>query len=463
MPAERRPLGEERQQHEEEDHEHAGERQAQGRRDDLGVVRDRDRPERRDPDADRLEGGRRPALLGDLRATGDDLPVQDAEGIQGREDRGDHPPGQRREDVEVGVVDPAVLDDDRPALLKLVQDHSLPDQEARERDDERGDADECDDRALDAADRGADGDSEQHRQDAAHLVLAARELELGHDQGPDPREIADREVDLAQQEHEDDAVGEHAGTCGLRDQVDEVGRSEEVRRREAEHDDDGDLADDERHRAEVAGAHVELRAFPGASEPGRELLLLERRSSVGADDVGRGHSPAPAAAADGTPETFVGMPAVIASTTACCVVWRRSNTPTLRPSRSTVIRSAVSKTSWRLWEMSITPRPWLPRRRTSSSTCSVCATPRAAVGSSRMTSFEFHITARATATDWRCSPESVATVWRIDLIVVTARDLSVSAVCCSIGASDRICPRLISRPRYMFWTTSRLSQSARSW
>ena len=37
-----------------------------------------------------------------------------------------------------------------------------------------------------------------------------------------------------------------------------------------------DLADDERHRPEVAGAHVELRALPGASEPGRELLLLER-------------------------------------------------------------------------------------------------------------------------------------------------------------------------------------------
>ncbi len=48
VPAERRPLGQERQQHEEEHHEHAGERQAQGRRDDLGVVADRDRPERRD-------------------------------------------------------------------------------------------------------------------------------------------------------------------------------------------------------------------------------------------------------------------------------------------------------------------------------------------------------------------------------------------------------------------------------
>ena len=78
--------------------------------------------------------------------------------------------------------------------------------------------------------------------------------------------------------------------------------------------------------------------------------------------------------------------------------------------------------------MRTTPRPCSPSRRTSASTCSVCATPSAAVGSSRMTSFEFHCTAFATATDWRWPPESVATGWRIEEIVVTASDLSVSAV-----------------------------------
>ena len=40
-----------------------------------------------------------------------------------------------------------------------------------------------------------------------------------------------------------------------------------------------------------------------------------------------------------------------------------------------------------------------------------------------MTSREFHITARATATDWRWPPESVATVWRIERIVVTREAL----------------------------------------
>ena len=42
---------------------------------------------------------------------------------------------------------------------------------------------------------------------------------------------------------------------------------------------------------------------------------------------------------------------------------------------------------------------------------------------------EFHCTAFATAIDCRCPPESVATGWRIDEIVVTASDFSVAAVC----------------------------------
>ena len=85
--------------------------------------------------------------------------------------------------------------------------------------------------------------------------------------------------------------------------------------------------------------------------------------------------------------------------------------------------------------MMTTARPCSPRRRTSASTCSVCATPSAAVGSSRITSLEFHWTAFATATDCRWPPESVATGCRIDEIVVTASDFSVSAVFCSIAGS----------------------------
>ena len=62
----------------------------------------------------------------------------------------------------------------------------------------------------------------------------------------DAREVADREVDLAEQQDEDDAEGEHRRAGHLVDQVGEVDGGEEVRRRQAEEDDDEDLADDDR-------------------------------------------------------------------------------------------------------------------------------------------------------------------------------------------------------------------------
>ena len=61
----------------------------------------------------------------------------------------------------------------------------------------------------------------------------------------------------------------------------------------------------------------------------------------------------------GCPETFVGVPAVIACTTSSCVVFARSKTPTFRPRRSTVMRVAVSKMSWRLCEIRTTREPLL--------------------------------------------------------------------------------------------------------
>ena len=93
--------------------------------------------------------------------------------------------------------------------------------------------------------------------------------------------------------------------------------------------------------------------------------------------------------------------------------------------------------------MSTTARPCSARRRTSSSTCSVCATPRAAVGSSRMTSFEFHsrpARPRPTGAD---RPRASPPAWRIDEIVVTRSDLSVSAVRCSITGSLSTLERVV--------------------
>ena len=65
--------------------------------------------------------------------------------------------------------------------------------------------------------------------------------------------------------------------------------------------------------------------------------------------------------------------------------------------------------------MRTTARPCSASRRTSSSTCWVCATPSAAVGSSRITTREFHITARPIATDCRWPPDRLATCCRIEL------------------------------------------------
>ena len=87
--------------------------------------------------------------------------------------------------------------------------------------------------------------------------------------------------------------------------------------------------------------------------------------------------------------------------------------------------SATSKTSLRLCEMRITAAPWLDNRLMSSSTIWVCATPRAAVGSSMITSLAACMTALATATDWRWPPESDATGWRMERTVVTWRSARV--------------------------------------
>jgi hypothetical protein len=125
-------------------------------------------------------------------------PPEHGQGVDARDDEGDDPAADRREVVAGRVVDPAVLDDDRARLFELLQDHALPDQEARERDDERRDADESDDRALSNADHGTDRDRGDHGEQPVDLMAAAGQLELRNGQGADPGHVADREVDLAE-------------------------------------------------------------------------------------------------------------------------------------------------------------------------------------------------------------------------------------------------------------------------
>src|SRR5581483_4156096 len=127
----------------------------------------------------------------------------------------------------------------------------------------------------------------------------------------------------------------------------------EVLRGEREDQDDEAECEQHRRRTEVAGAGV-------VPDPTRQRL--ERRRDVGclrslACLRSRRHPATSERAVPGMPETFVGCPAVIACTTSSCVTFARSNTPAFRPRRSTVIRVAVSNTSWRLCEIRTTPSP----------------------------------------------------------------------------------------------------------
>ena len=134
-----------------------------------------------------------------------------------------------------------------------------------------------------------------------------------HDDAGDAADVRDREVDLADQQHEDDAVGEHRRARHLHDDVVEVDGREEVLRGEAEDDDDDRQADDHRPAAEVAALDV----LPELGERGS-------RRAAATSNAGRRRSGRHDGASVGMPETFVGGPAVIACTTSCCVVSVRS-------------------------------------------------------------------------------------------------------------------------------------------
>ena len=92
---------------------------------------------------------------------------------------------------------------------------------------------------------------------------------------------------------------------------------------------------------------------------------------------------------------------MISSTTCVLLTSLERTCAAICPRYRQAIESATWKTSFMLCVISTTPSPFSASRRTRLSTCSVWATPSAAVGSSRITSLEFHSTARAIATVWR--------------------------------------------------------------
>ena len=191
-----------------------------------------------------------------------------------------------------------------------------------------------------------------------------------------------------------------------------------------EDDRDDDQADDDRQRAELAAADVGPPALRVRADGVWRAGVAA--ASAAAAEVRSAALMRPPPRAGRAPSES--LPAVIASTTSCWFVSRalelgdvlaeaqhrdRSRRP--RRCRAGCARSARP------------PRPCSPRRATRSSTCRVCATPSAAVGSSRITTL-----ASSTSRPWRPRPTGAgrprapATVWRTERIVVTERPLSVS-------------------------------------
>src|SRR5438046_7665207 len=87
-------------------------------------------------------------------------------------------------------------------------------------------------------------------------MAATGQLELRHGQRRDSAQVPDREVDLAQQQHEDDAEGEHCRARHLDDDVVEVVGGEEVGWLEAGEDEDERQPDGDGKDSGVGGVDI---------------------------------------------------------------------------------------------------------------------------------------------------------------------------------------------------------------
>ena len=270
--------------------------------------------------ADRDDGERKPAVEedaddGDDQVSGRepcaapaDVGPQRREGEQRREHNRDDPASVLREDVVRDVVDLVARDPDHALGAEDLDDHSLADQEPRQRDDERRHAEERDDRPLNCPDPRAEQNRQCDRDEPRIVVARAGQLELGHRDARETAQVADGEIDLADQQHEDDADRDHRHPGHLADQVHEVDRGEEDRRLRREVRGDRDDPDDHRQAADVAA----LQGLPARPQYGAEAVA----GGGGLDLCRRGGAHDAAGS--------VAVPAVIACTISCSVVFSRS-------------------------------------------------------------------------------------------------------------------------------------------
>ncbi len=130
----------------------------------------------------------------------------------------------------------------------------------------------------------------------------------------------------------------------------------------------------------------------------------------------------------------------MAATSSAVVASSTLNSAAFLPSRSTTMRSATAWTSAMLWLIRMTPRPCSRSRSMRLRTSAVCATPRAAVGSSSITTLGLPTRLRAMATVWRWPPErdaiGIRTLGIFAERVRSSRHASFSMVTSSMNGSE---------------------------
>ena len=249
MAAESRPAGDVSPEHDEEDDDQSDERHTRSR---LRLVADVDGSEGQAREECDPDDGENDVPRWEACAPAAEVGAEGRGRKHDREDDRDRPAGVRREDVVRDVVDLLVLDSDHALRAENLQDQALADEQAGERDYEGGNADERDDRPLREPDHDAGQDRERERDETGIVVAGPRLLVIGDGDAREAAEKADREVDLADQQHEHDSDRDHRRAGHLPDQVLEVDGGKEDARLRAEEERDRDDSDDHRQAADVA-------------------------------------------------------------------------------------------------------------------------------------------------------------------------------------------------------------------
>ena len=163
------------------------------------------------------------------------------------------------------------------------------------------------------------------------------------------------------------------------------------------------------------------------------------------------------------------MAPVITATVSLMLIFLGLTTAARFPRRAMWMRSAISNTWGMLWLMRITGRPLSRTRRISSSTMLPSFTPRAAVGSSMMTTWRANAAARATATHWRWPPDNVSTACVMERMPTfsSAMRATLSSSIFFLSSMRSALPnkpgRSSSRPKKRFSAIVMAGATARSW